>query len=258
MAHSFIEAHDDEMLAFEHFARTRPENLVLLIDTYDTEGSARRLIGLSQRLAADGIQIHAVRLDSGNLCKHARRVRRIFDDGGLHGVRIFASGGLDEHVIAALLADGAPIDGFGIGSRLDTSADAPYLDCAYKLAEYAGRPRRKHSEHKATWPGRKQVVRRYDGAGRMMKDRVQRDDEPVDGEPLLELVMEHGNLVPPIPTLADARKHCAEQLGRLPPALRALDAVPDYPVEISDRIRALAREADVLIERQQLAGRGGE
>ena len=254
MAHSFIEAHDDEVLAFEHFARARPDDLTLLIDTYDTEASARRLIGLAERLAVDGIRIRAVRIDSGDLAEHARRVRRILDDGGLQDVHIFASGGLDEHSVAALLAAGAPIDGFGIGSRLDTSADVPYLDCAYKLAEYAGAPRRKHSEHKATWPGRKQVVRRYDAAGRMAQDRVQRDDEPADGEPLLELVMAHGEPVPPQRTLADARAHCAEQLGRLPPALLALDAAPDYPVEVSDRVRALAREADVLIEQQQLAG----
>lgn len=254
MAHSFIEAHDDEMLAFEHFARARPEGLVLLIDTYDTEGSARRLIGLAERLATEGIQVQAVRIDSGDLGEHARRVRRILDDGGLGQVQIFASGGLDEHRIAALLAEGAPIDGFGIGSRLDTSADAPYLDCAYKLAEYAGQPRRKHSEHKATWPGRKQVVRRYDAAGRMAGDRIQREDEPAEGEPLLELVMAYGELKRPVPTLAESREHCARQLSRLPPELRALDASPSYPVEVSDRIQALAREADVNIKQMQLAG----
>ncbi len=256
MAHSFIEAHDDEMVAFERFARTRPKNLVLLIDTYDTEGAARRLIGLAERLAEDGIQIQSVRLDSGDLGQHARQVRRILDDGGLTDVQIFASGGLDEHRIAALLADGAPIDGFGIGSKLDTAADTPYLDCAYKLCEYAGQPRRKHSEHKATWPGRKQVVRRYDANGRMAGDRVQRDDEPADGEPLLELVMEFGEPVSPVPTLTESRQHCAEQLGRLPDALRALDADAGYPVDFSDRMHALAREADVHIEQQLLKDNG--
>jgi len=257
MAHSFIEAHDDELVAFEHFARARPQSLVLLIDTYDTEGAARRLIGLAERLAEDGIQVQAVRIDSGDLGEHARRVRRILDDGGLGDTNIFASGGLDEHRIAALLADGAPIDGFGIGSKLDTAADTPYLDCAYKLCEYAGEPRRKHSEHKATWPGRKQVVRRYDASGRMRGDRVQREDEPADGEPLLELVMDFGEPVAPTPTLADSREHCAEQLGRLPDELRALDAQAGYPVDFSDRMHALAREADVHIEKQQLKGSGG-
>lgn len=257
MAHSFIEAHDDELVAFEHFARARPQSLVLLIDTYDTEGAARRLIGLAERLAEDGIQVQAVRIDSGDLGEHARRVRRILDDGGLGDTNIFASGGLDEHRIAALLADGAPIDGFGIGSKLDTAADTPYLDCAYKLCEYAGEPRRKHSEHKATWPGRKQVVRRYDASGRMRGDRVQREDEPADGEPLLELVMEFGEPVSQPPTLAESREHCAEQLGRLPDALRALDAQAGYPVDFSDRMHALAREADVHIEKQQRKSSGG-
>ena len=257
MAHSLIEAHDDELVAFEHFARARPQSLVLLIDTYDTEGAARRLIGLAERLAEDGIQVQAVRIDSGDLGEHARRVRRILDDGGLGDTNIFASGGLDEHRIAALLADGAPIDGFGIGSKLDTAADTPYLDCAYKLCEYAGEPRRKHSEHKATWPGRKQVVRRYDASGRMRGDRVQREDEPADGEPLLELVMELGEPVAPTPTLADSREHCAEQLSRLPDELQALDAQAGYPVDFSDRMHALAREADVHIEKQQLKSSGG-
>jgi len=254
MAHSFIEAHDDELLAFEHFARVRPDDLVLLIDTYDTEAAAHKLIDLAERLARDGIDIAAVRLDSGDLAEHARRVRQILDDGGLGDVRILASGGLDEHRIAALVADGAPIDGFGVGSSLDTSADTPYLDCAYKLCEYAGTPRRKHSEHKATWPGRKQVVRRYTGNGVMAGDRVQRDDEPVDGEPLLRLVMAHGEITRPQPTLAQSRDYLKRQLDRLPERLRALDASPDYPVEISDRVRALAREADAHIDEQRCSG----
>jgi len=257
MAHSFIEAYDDESVAFERFARARPRDLVLLIDTYDTEGAAHKLVSLAERLAADGIRIQAVRLDSGDLAEHARHVRRILDEGGLADVRIFASGGLDEYAVASLLADGAPIDGFGIGSRLDTSADVPYLDCAYKLCEYAGTPRRKHSEHKATWPGRKQVVRRYRGNGVMGGDRIQRDDEPVDGEPLLKRVMAHGEIEQPVPTLRESREYLRRQLGRLPEELRALDAAADYPVEVSDRVRALAREADVRIDEQRLSGPRG-
>ena len=260
MAHSFIEAHDDETDAFEHFALARPEGLVLLIDTYDTEAAARKLIDLAPRLAGRGIHIQAVRIDSGDLSEHAFRVRRILDEGGLGEIQIVASGGLDEYQLRDMLDAGAPIDGFGIGSRLDTSANAPYLDCAYKLMEYAGRARRKHSEHKATWPGRKQVVRRYDRGGRMAGDEIRLADEPVEGEPLLDLVMDQGEptapAVSPESALERARERLREQLQRLPDGLRALDAEPSYPVTVSDAVRDLARQTDAFIERQ--LGRGGK
>ena len=162
VAHSFIQAHDSEMEALERFAHSQPGNVVLLIDTYDTEAGAEKVVTLASRLREQGIAVKAVRLDSGDLAEHARRVRKILDDGGCQDVRIFSSGGLDEFALQDFLRSGAPIDGFGIGTRLDTSSDAPYLDCAYKLVEYAGIPRRKRSEGKATFPGRKQVYRRFD------------------------------------------------------------------------------------------------
>jgi nicotinate phosphoribosyltransferase len=152
MAHSFIQAHDDELEAFEGFARAQPDNVILLIDTYNTEAAASKVVTLAPRLQQDHITIKGVRLDSGDLADHARRVRRILDEGGLTDVRILASGNLDEFVIQGLVADDAPIDDFAIGTRLVTSPDAPYLDCVYKLQEYAGRARRKRSEGKATWP----------------------------------------------------------------------------------------------------------
>ena len=172
MAHSFIQAHDSEPAAFEGFAHAQPNNVVLLIDTYDTEAGARKVVEVAPRLKAEGIAIKGVRLDSGNLAEHARKVRKILDDGGLSRTNIFSSGNLDEHMLRELLRSGAPIDGFGIGTRLDTSADAPYLDCAYKLVEYAGHPRRKRSEGKATWPGRKQVYRSYNAQGRYMQTDI--------------------------------------------------------------------------------------
>jgi len=153
MAHSFVQAHDSEVLAFEHFARARPQGIILLIDTYDTEQAAARVVALARRLATDGISVRGVRLDSGDLADHARRVRAILDAGGLTEVTIFASGGLDEDQLAMFTRDRVPIDGFGVGTSLTTSSDAPALDCAYKLQEYAGTPRRKHSTGKANWPG---------------------------------------------------------------------------------------------------------
>jgi nicotinate phosphoribosyltransferase len=130
MAHSFVQAHDDEAAAFEHFAHALPQNVILLIDTYDTEAAAEKVVRLASKLGRDGIKIKGVRLDSGDLADHAFKVRRILDDGGLKEVTIFASGSVDESELERLMRKQAPIDGFGIGTHMDTSADAPYLDCA--------------------------------------------------------------------------------------------------------------------------------
>lgn len=250
MAHSYIEAHELESDAFEQFSLSQPGNVTLLIDTYDTEAAAAKVVALAPSLKARGVNLLSVRLDSGDLAEHARRVRTILDAGELPDVRIFASGNLDEYRIAALLAAGAPIDGFGVGTQLTTSADAPALDSAYKLQAYAGRARRKRSEGKSTWPGAKQVWRSVDGEGRLAGDVVSLADEPSpDGnwEPLLQPVMRRGRrLVPPEP-LAALRTHAASELARLPAALRDLGpaaAERPYPVAISASLQALAREID--------------
>jgi nicotinate phosphoribosyltransferase len=185
-----------------------------------------------------------VRLDSGDLAGLAKRVRQILDAGGLGDVTIFASGGLDEHAIARLLAAGAPIDGFGVGTSLTTSSDAPALDCAYKLQEYAGLARRKHSSGKATWPGRKQVWRRYGPDGRMAGDTLSLVDDRQPGEPLLEPVMREGRRVMPSPTLAQARARAARELDRLPELLRGLARAHPYPVAVGEALKRLATEVD--------------
>lgn len=244
MAHSYVQAHDSELDAFEHFARSHPGGTTLLIDTYDTEAAARHLLGLVQRLATEGIPVGAVRLDSGDLGEHARRVRAILDGGGLTHVRIFASGNLDEYEIARLMAGGAPIDGFGVGTRMNTSADKPYLDCAYKLQEYAGRPRRKRSEGKATWPGRKQVFRRYGADGVMLGDTLTVLGDELPGEPLLQPVMRGGRRLAPSPALAEVRAHALRAITRLPPALRGLEPAAAYPVTVTDALHELCRVAD--------------
>ncbi len=245
MAHSFVQAHDDEALAFEHFARSHPASAVLLIDTYDTEAGAEKVVRLAPRLREAGIAVRGVRIDSGDLAAHARRVREILDRGGLREAIVFASGNLDEHELARLLAAGAPIDGFGVGTRLDTSADVPYLDCAYKLMEYAGRPRRKRSEGKATWPGRKQVYRERDAEGRLLRDvlTVEGDEQP--GEPLLVPVMREGRRLAPPEPLEAIRERVARELAALPPELRALEpAERHFACEISPALRALTEAVD--------------
>ena len=243
MAHSFIQAHDDEVQAFVNFARARPEHTTLLIDTYDTGRGAARVVALAPRLAELGVKVRGVRLDSGDLAEHARRVRRILDQGGLREVAIFASGGIDEMLLQGHAAGQVPIDGYGIGTSLTTSQDAPALDCAYKIQEYDGRPKRKRSEGKATWPGRKQVFRRYAADGTMAGDVLTLEGEDVTGEALIRPAMRQGERVAAC-SLEDARQLARAQLERLPAQLKRLDAEPAYPVKVSERLQALAREVD--------------
>ena len=244
MAHSFVQAFASEREAFAAFARSRPKALILLIDTYDTEAAARLVVQMAPELAARGTPVRGVRLDSGDLAAHARAVRAILDEGGLHEVKIFASGGLDEHVLARHVAEGVPIDGYGIGTSLTTSTDWPALDCAYKLVAYAGEPRRKRSEGKATWPGAKQVWRSYEN-GRMAGDRLGLAEERQEGAPLLVPVMRGGRRIGPLPTLVEARERCARELAALPDPLRGPEpADPPYPVEPTEALRALAATFD--------------
>ncbi|MGA7750984.1 MAG: nicotinate phosphoribosyltransferase [Gallionella sp.] len=252
MAPSFIQAHDNETLAFEHFARAQPDNVVLLIDTYDTEAAARKVVALAPQLEPEGIRIKGVRIDSGNLADHARQVRQILDAGGLRHVTIFASGDLDEYLLRDMFASGVPIDGLGIGTHMDTSSDMPYLDCAYKLQEYAGKPRRKRSEGKQTWPGRKQVYRSYDAEGRIASDVVTLEIDVQPGEHLLMPMMRGGKRLAPAATLAEICNHAATNLARLPEPLRRLQESCEYRVEISDALHALAEQVDLNIDGREL------
>lgn len=244
MAHAFVQAHEDEAAAFEHFVRSQPDNSTLLIDTYDTEAAAAKVVALAQRLRPEGLSIRGVRLDSGDLAAHARAVRAILDEGGLSSLSIFASGNLDEHRVAALVHERAPIDGFGVGTRMNTSADAPFLDCAYKLVAYEGQPRRKRSEAKATWPGAKQAWRRRDASGRFDGDVLTLLGDPQEGEPLLQCVMQHGRRCGDAPGLDAIRTRAREQLAALPAAWQALTDTPPYPVAISPALQTLTAALD--------------
>jgi nicotinate phosphoribosyltransferase len=247
MAHSFVQAHTDETIAFEHFARAQPENAVLLIDTYDTEAAAHKVVALAPRLKQQGIAVKAVRLDSGDLADHARKVRRILDEGDLPQAQILASGNLDEYQLQRLIASGAPIDSFAVGTAMTTSADAPSLDCAYKLQEYAGRPCRKRSEGKATWPGRKQVYRQYTHDGRCDYDVVTTHNDHQTGKPLLQPVMTGGRRLVPVQKLIDLREQAATQLALLPDSLRSLECDHRYDVRISHPLQDLARAVDQCV-----------
>jgi nicotinate phosphoribosyltransferase len=251
MAHSYVEAHDDELEAFRRFTEVHPET-VLLVDTYDTERGVEKVVSLARELG-DDFRVRGIRLDSGDLGALARRARAILDEAGLARVEIFASGGLDEHDVASLVASGAPIDGFGVGTSMGIADDAPGLDIAYKLVAYAGRGRMKLSPGKATLPGRKQVFRvEEDGAAR--HDLIARADEDGPGRPLLRRVMKAGERTAEGREPLDAaRERARRELARLPEAVRGLaKAEPPYRVEIS---AALARSRDRVQREVEAAAR---
>jgi nicotinate phosphoribosyltransferase len=236
MARSFVEAAITEEDAFRRYARSDPAHVVLLIDTYDAVAAARTVVRLAPELQAEGIEIRGVRLESGELEPQARRVREILDAGGLRAVQILASGNLDECAVAKLVAAGAPIDGFALGTRLVTSADGPYLDCDYKLQRYDGRARTRRAEGETTWPGIKQVFRERGPAGTWECDVVALDGETHEGEPLLVPVMRAGRRLGCGDTLAAARERVARGVELLPPRLRSLAPAAPFPVYMSERL----------------------
>lgn len=245
MAHSYIQAHESEAAAFEAFARLYPDT-VLLVDTYDTLAGVAQVIELAAGPGTE-FRVSAVRLDSGDLDALSRGARRMLDAAGLGKVGIIASGGLDEDAIHALVSGGAPVDGFGVGTSMGVANDAPDLDIAYKLAEYAGRGRLKLSSGKPILPGRKQVFR-SERDGVAGGDVIGLFDESLPGTPLLVKVMENGErLGTHERNLERIREHAAASVARLPEGVRALSpAKPAYPVSVSD---ALLRHQQAVRER---------
>ncbi|MEN6490041.1 MAG: nicotinate phosphoribosyltransferase [Smithella sp.] len=246
MAHSYIEAFGNEEEAFVAFGRANPNNVTFLIDTYDTLRGAKAAVNAAKRLSKEGIKTQAVRLDSGDFLALSKEVRSILDQNGVPEIRILASGNVDELMIRKLAADGAPIDAFGVGTKLDTSEDAPYMECAYKLMEYDGKPRLKKSSGKATLPGRKQVMRCCrDGV--MVRDIVAKEGDVQEGTPLIKKVMDQGRRISPQPDLAEIAAYTKSQLQSLPEHLRELAVAPSYPVEIAPSLLRLRETAEQLI-----------
>ena len=235
MAHSYIQAHDEEFASFESFTAVYPET-TLLVDTYDTLEGVRKVVELSRRLGRR-FRVRALRLDSGDLGNLAFETRKILNEAGLQDVEIFASSGLDEYKIQELVRSGAPIDAFGVGTKLAVIADAPELDMAYKLVEYAGKGRLKLSTKKLLYPGRKQVFRTIQN-GRMTGDMIGLFGESLAGERLLTPLMVRGRPTAQI-QLAGSRKRLRHQLQFLPDHLRRLEPVPPpYPVSFSEQLQA--------------------
>ena len=234
VAHSYVQAHDDEFASFEAFASLYPQT-TLLVDTYDTLQGVHKVIELSRKLG-QGFHVRAVRLDSGDLGCLAVQARQMLDEAGLQKVKIFASSGLDEYKIQELVRSGAPIDAFGVGTKLAVMADAPELDMAYKLVEYAAKGRLKLSTKKLLYPGRKQVFRQVEN-GRMTGDVIGRFDEPLPGEPLLQPLLRHGQPAARV-ELKESRRRLRHDLERLPAHLRGLDtASPPYHVSFGKNLQ---------------------
>lgn len=251
LAHSYIQAHDDELAAFRAYVHRFPET-TLLVDTYDTLEGVRKVVALARELGTD-FHVQAVRLDSGDLASLAHQTRALLDDAGLERVRIFASGGLDEDEVARLLAHQAPIDAFGVGTAMGVSEDAPALDMAYKLVEYAGRGRLKLSPGKVLLPGRKQVFREeHDGVA--TRDVLACHDEVLPGRALLRRVMHAGRRMEGAsPPLTELQAHARESLASLPMEVRSLEpARPPYPVDVSPALSA-SKEQVVSALRERLA-----
>jgi nicotinate phosphoribosyltransferase len=242
MAHSYVMRFDTEADAFLTYARDFPGQATFLIDTYDTVKSAHTVVELAGKLEPELLP-RAVRLDSGDLEVLAPAVRRILDDGGLTDVQIFASGDLDEYRIAELMAAGAPIDAFGVGTQLGTSGDAPHLGVVYKLVEDASGPKVKLSTDKVTLPGRKQVFRHAAVSGALECDVLALHDETVvNARPVLQPVMRDGNRIGDHEPLDGLRDRCRESVSALPARLRALEPEgPPYDVQISPGLDALVR-----------------
>ena len=244
MAHSFIMSYPKEIDAFRAFTKTFPHKSTLLIDTYDDLVGAEKAATVAKELEAKGFRLGGVRLDSGDLAETSKKVRGILDVRGLGYVKIFASGDLDEFKIEQLLSDGARIDAFGVGTKMGTSADRPYLDVIYKLCETLtadGKfsPIMKLSKDKITLPGRKQVFRFKNQVGVFTKDVIALSDELIEAEPLLAKVMEKGRITYKLPSLNEIRAKAIDSLSKLPTQYKLLINAPTYPVELSQKLEDL-------------------
>ncbi|WP_461828739.1 nicotinate phosphoribosyltransferase [Aquifex sp.] len=229
MAHSYVMIFEEEEEAFRAFARLYPDNTIFLIDTYDTVEAAKKVV----KLAKEGVPVVGVRIDSGDIVKLSKEVRKILDEAGLKDVKIIVSGGVDEYKIKKWLEEGAPVDAFGVGTKFITSADAPYLDIAYKLVEYEGKPKYKLSPGKKTFPYNRQVYRYYEN-GKLSHDEVVRYEKQKEGEKLVEKVVEKGRLLKSLPSLQEIREVFMEELRKLPEELKDIEKRAEYKVIVEE------------------------
>ncbi len=258
MAHSFIMSYPKELDAFRAFAKTFPDKSTLLIDTYDDIAGAEKAVTVAKELETKGFRLGGVRLDSGDLAETSKKIRKILDENDLGYVKIFVSGDLDEFRIAELLSKGAKIDSFGVGTKMGTSSDRPYLDVIYKLCETMTAPNvyspiMKLSTDKLTLPGRKQVYRYKDSQGNYVRDVIALASERVDAEPLLVKVMSEGKLTYTLPSLTQIKDFAAENLSKLSEKHKALTSAEAYPVELSQKLQDLIKTLREKIIQNEVA-----
>ncbi|MHA1350028.1 MAG: nicotinate phosphoribosyltransferase [Promethearchaeota archaeon] len=234
MAHSFVQKFDNEMESFDVYTNIYGDNSILLIDTYDTEQAAKKISKFKN-------SIKAVRIDSGDLVEHAKKVRKILDENGCEKVQIVASSDLNEYKIKKILESNAPIDAFGIGTELATSRDDPTIAGVYKLIEHNNKPKIKISEDKLTYPGKKQIYRIYNKQGEFIEDFLTLDSEPAppNSEALLILVMKEGNLITELPNLNNIQKYYNENIEKLPNKFKELEENQIFKVRISKKLSEL-------------------
>jgi nicotinate phosphoribosyltransferase len=244
MAHSYITAFDGEIEAFRAFARVHRDNTVLLIDTYDTLSGARKACEVGREMKRLGQKLRGVRLDSGDMATLSRQARVILDEAGLEDTMIFASSGFDEYKIADALAGGALIDGFGVGTNMGVSRDAPSVDMAYKLVEYNGRPALKLSADKVSLPDAKQVFRAFRSDGVLDRDimALRDEDSPQGCKPLLREVMKNGKRIFN-ESLDEARNRWSASMKQLPANIARIADPEKYAIMESSKLRREIGEA---------------
>jgi nicotinate phosphoribosyltransferase len=247
VAHSWIMSFDSEEESFDEYARTFPDNLLLLIDTYDTLEGARKALKY-------GTKLRGVRIDSGDLLELSKSVRRILDDAGLNNTIIFASGDLNESKIQALIAGGAPINAFGVGSELITSRDAPALGGVYKLVALEDRYgkltlKRKLSALKATIPGPKQILRRRNANGKYICDTIEIYDgnHSTDETELVRQYIADGNRIRESLPVQAIAAYAASSLSRFDDRLQSFESDFEYQVKLSDKLEELMLNGDTSI-----------
>ncbi|MFH1060190.1 MAG: nicotinate phosphoribosyltransferase [Pseudomonadota bacterium] len=252
MAHSFVESFGDETAAFRAFAESFPDHTVILVDTYDSVAGLTRAIEVAGELKQSGHRLVGIRLDSGDLVGMSRQARAMLDQAGLEQAMVVVSGSLDEYRIADLLARGAQVDLFAVGTRMGSSADAPYLDLAYKLVSYDGRPTLKLSTGKVSWAAPKQLWRRLDDQGHIQADCLSLRGETLPGQALLAPVMQGGRRLGPAEGWQAARGRCAEELKTLPRQCLRLTEPRPLRVEVSPALAQLQEDTRLqALSRQQ-------
>jgi nicotinate phosphoribosyltransferase len=263
MAHSFIETYESELEAFRSFAKSRPDDCIFLVDTYNTlKSGVPNAITVAKEMEATGHRAKGIRLDSGDLAYLSKAARGMMDDEGLHYMKIAASNQLDEFVIKSLMEQNAPIDIFGVGTSLVTGKPDAALDGVYKLSMFANKPRLKLSEslEKITLPGVKQVLRAFDanemfaGADAIILaeegEQVEKMFHPFDAEkflvlknyklqPLLQKVMSEGKRTMPELSLKEISAYAQNRLQLLPTEHKRFENPHIYKVGISQKLMEL-------------------